>query len=87
MSQSHLLDKLYVNLDVLGASVMNWIGCRVHNTDIIIIDNGHTSKRDVKLIDKLPEPTTLGHNMGDITLLCLSSGVGDNGLSLGRPGD
>jgi hypothetical protein len=55
----------------------------VDNTDFVIIGNGHTNKRDMKLLKKLSEPTTLGHNMGDNIVSYLGARAGDNGLSLG----
>jgi hypothetical protein len=32
----------------------------------------------MKLLEKLSEPTTLDHNVGDDTVLCLNIGAGDN---------
>jgi hypothetical protein len=83
LSQSHFFaNKAYVNLDVLGVPIMKRIGCHVDITNIIIMDNGRTSKRAVKLLEKLPAPRTLDHRIGDGMILCLVAGAGDSGLSL-----
>jgi hypothetical protein len=37
----------------------------------------------MKLLEKLSEPTTLGHNMGDNIVSYLGARAGDNGFSLG----
>ena len=55
----------------------------VDNTDFVIIGDGHTNQRGVKLLEKLSEPTTLDHNMGDNIVSYLGARAGDNGLSLG----
>jgi hypothetical protein len=80
LAQSDLLaDKVNVNLDMLGAPVMNWIGRHVDCTHIVAINDNRMSNRDVKLLKKLPKPATFDGS----TVLSLSTGARDSGLALG----
>jgi hypothetical protein len=88
LSQSHLLtDEVDVDLDVLRAAMMNWVGCHVDSTNIVSKNNSRRRNRDVKFLEKLPQPAAFGHNMCHGPVLSLSAGAGDCGLSLGCPRD
>jgi len=40
-TESHLLmDKMDVDLNVLGTAVVDRIGCHVNNVDVVTVDNG-----------------------------------------------
>ena len=58
-------DELDVDLDMLGATMMDSVGDHIDRADIVTIDNGRKSKQDVKLLEKLAQPTTLGDDVGD----------------------
>ena len=36
-----LVEEVNINLDVLGTSMMNWIGCHIDNIDVVAIDDRH----------------------------------------------
>ena len=86
LSQGDLLkDEVKVNFNVLRATMMNGVGCHVDSTDIVAVDNRRRSNGDVELLQELAQPTTLGHHMSNITVLCFCIGAGDCGLTLGGP--
>jgi hypothetical protein len=88
LAQSDLFaDKVNVNLDMLGAPMMNRICRHVDCTHIVAINDSRTSNQDVELLKYLSKPAAFGDSMGDGTVLSLSTGARDNGLALGRPGD
>jgi hypothetical protein len=88
LAQSDILaDKVNINLDMLGAPMMNRIGRHVDCTHIVAINDSRTSNRDVELLKKLPKPVAFGDSMGDGMVLSLSTGAWDSGLALGRLGD
>ena len=88
MSQGHLLvDKVGVNLNMLRALVVDWVGCHIDNAHIVTVDNRRRGKRDMKLLKKLAKPATLGRSMGHSTILHLGARTGDGGLMLGGPRD
>ena len=60
-----LADEVDINLDMLGATMMDSVGDHIDRADIVTIDNGRKSKHDVKLLEKLAQPTTLGDDVGD----------------------
>ena len=84
--KSHLLShEVNVELNMLRATMMNGVGREVDCRDIVTVDNG--GLRDVKeqLLEKLPEPRTLGDGIGHNTILSLNTGAGYRGLSFRRP--
>jgi len=46
-------DELDVDLDMLGATMMDRVGGHIDRADVVAIDNGRNSKRDLKLLEKL----------------------------------
>ena len=86
LAQGDLLtDEVDINLNVLRASVINWIGCHVDNADIVTVDNHRRSNGNIELLQELAQPATLGHHMSNSTVLCFGTGAGDRGLTLGGP--
>ena len=48
-----LPDEVEVNLNMLGALMLNWIGGHVDGADVITIHQRRAAKRSVKLLLKL----------------------------------
>jgi hypothetical protein len=54
VAKRHLLpDEVNVDLDMLGATVLNWVRSHVDCTDIITKDNGRSVKGMMKLLEEL----------------------------------
>jgi hypothetical protein len=88
MADGNLLsDKMKINLHMLGALMLNGVGGEVHGVDIITVDKGGPRQWGLELVEQLSQPSGLSHAVGNGTILGLSTGVGDNGLPLGRPGN
>ena len=51
--QGDLADEVDVDLDMLGAIMMDRVGGHIDRADVVAIDNGRNSKRDLKLLEKL----------------------------------
>jgi hypothetical protein len=76
LAQSDLLvDKVNINLDMLGAPMMNRIGRHVDCTHIVTINDSRMSNRDVELLKKLSKPAAFDDSMGDDTVLSPSTGA------------
>jgi hypothetical protein len=76
---------MYVNLNVLGSSMFNWIRGHVDGGHVVTIDKCGRLERTMKLLKKLTEPTTLCNRMSHSVILCFSTGSRDRSLALGRP--
>ena len=88
MTKRNLLpNKVDINLNVLGALTMNRVGGEVDRRNIVTVDNRGLVNRRQELMQKLMKPGTLGYNVGNGSVLRFSTGVVDNRLPLGRPGD
>jgi hypothetical protein len=86
LAERHLLaHEVYVDLNMLGTAMLDWITGHVGSTDIVAEDNGSRTQRAMKLMEKLTEPTTLTHSMSYNTILSLSTRARDHGLTLRRP--
>ena len=54
LSQGHLLaNKMNVNLDVLRATMVNWISSLIYSTNVVTIDNGSLGEGNMKLLKQL----------------------------------
>jgi hypothetical protein len=84
LSKRHLLaNEVNVNLYVLRVSVVvNRVGRHVDGTHVVTVDNGGGGESNMKLLKQLADPVALGDGVGDHTVLGLSAGPGDSGLSL-----
>jgi hypothetical protein len=80
-----LSDKMKINLHMLGALILNGVSGEVHGADIIAVDKGAPIWQGLELMEQLSQPSGLSHAIGNGTILGLSAGAGDDGLSLGRP--
>jgi hypothetical protein len=51
LAERHLLpDEVDVDLDMFGATMLNWVRSHVYRTDIIAEDNSRSAKRMMKLL-------------------------------------
>ena len=86
VTESNMLTyEVNVQLNVLGATMMNGVGGEVDSGDVVTEDNGGLVNRTSKLRKELSKPGALGNCIGDSTILGLSARTGDRSLSLGRP--
>jgi hypothetical protein len=84
VTESNLLtNKVDVQLNVLGATMMNGIGGEVDNGDVVAEDSGGLVNRTGELRENLTKPSALSNCIGHHTILSLSARPGDDGLALG----
>jgi hypothetical protein len=76
------LNKMKINLHMLGALMLNGVGGEVHNADIVAVDEGAPRRRGLELAEQLTQPGGLSHAVGNGTILGLSAGAGDDSLPL-----
>jgi hypothetical protein len=79
--------KVEVNLDMLHALVLNGIGGEVDGTDIVVVNKGALRQRSMELLKQLPQPAGLHHAIGHGLVLNLGTQMGDDILTLQRPGE
>jgi len=48
-----LTDEVDVDLDMLGATMMDRVGGHIDRADVVAIDNGRNNNRNVKFLEKL----------------------------------
>jgi hypothetical protein len=82
-----LSDKMKINFHMFGALMLNGVGGEVHDADIVAVDEGAPRWRDLELVEQLTQPGGLSHAIDNNMILGLSTGAGDDGLPLGRPGN
>jgi hypothetical protein len=58
-----LKDEVDVDLDVLRATVLNWIGRHVYGTHVVAVDYRRCFHREVQVLEELAQPAALGDNM------------------------
>jgi len=63
-SKSHLLaDEVDVDLDVLGTTVVDRVGCHVDSADVVAVDDCSNLQRDMEFLKKLPQLAALGDDL------------------------
>ena len=88
MTKGHLFpNKMNILLNVLGPSMMHRVSGEVDRRDVIAVDHCGTVNRARELLKQLAKPRTLGDDIGDRTILSLSTRTRDRRLPLGRPRD
>ena len=80
-----LQHEVKINLNVLGAWMLDRVGGHVDGADVVTIDQGSTSRRCMKLKEKLAQPGGFGNTISHSTVLCLCAGSGHCVLPLRRP--
>jgi hypothetical protein len=79
-------DKVKINLNMLGALVMNGVGGEVDDADIVTVDQSDSRQGAMKLHKQLSKPTRRCHAVGHGMVLRLIARTGDNVLTLRGPG-
>ena len=74
-SGNPLSDEVEVDLDVLGALMLNGVGGHVDGADVVAVDQNSSTKGDVKFLEKLSQPRHLCNSIGDNAILSLSTGA------------
>jgi hypothetical protein len=72
---------------MLGALMLNGVGGEVHGVDVVAVDKAAPRQWGLELVEQLSQSSDLSHAVGNGTILGLSAGAGDDGQSLGRPGN
>ena len=78
-------NEVKINLDVLGALMLDGVGSHVHRADVVTVYQNCTTKGSVELMKKLSQPGRLGDCIGDGAILGFGAGSGDCILPLGGP--
>jgi hypothetical protein len=76
-------NKVNVNLNMLGTTMLNWIGCHVDCKNIVTINDCSLLERSMEFSKKLAKPHGLSESMGDSSVFSLRSG--NCNLPFGRP--
>ena len=83
-AKSYLLaDEVDVDLDVLGMTMVDRVGCHVDNANIVAVDNCGNLQRNVELLKNLPQLAALGDNVSNRPILGLRIGPGYRDLPFG----
>ena len=82
-----LTDEVDVNLDVLRATMMDWVGGHIDSTHIVAVDYRGERNRNVQLLEELTQPAALSHSVSHNTILSLCAGARHRRLALGGPRD
>ena len=86
-SGNPLANEVEVDLDVLGALMLNRVGGHVHRADVVTVDQDGSTERNVKFLEKLAQPRSLCDSTSDDAILGFCTGVRDILLPLIRPRD
>jgi hypothetical protein len=78
-----LLNKIEINIHMLGALMLNRVGGKVHDTNVVVVDKGAPRRRALELMEQLMQPCGLNDVVGDGTVLSLRAGLGDDCMSFG----
>ena len=88
LAKSHsVTNEVQVDLDMLGALMLNGVTSEIGSTDVITIYNGGSGGRVFKLKEKLAQPTGPGDTICNTSIFRFGTGAGGGGLPLGGPGD
>jgi hypothetical protein len=82
-----LTDKVKINLNMLGALILNGVDGEVDGADVVTVDQSGTRLGDVQLHKQLTKPTHLCHIVGHSAILRLSARMRDGMLTLRGLGD
>ena len=76
-----------IDLNVLGALMLNRVGGHVDGTDVVAVDQRSVPRRCMKLNEKLTQPSGFCNTISHCAILSFSTGPGDCILPLRRPGN
>jgi hypothetical protein len=65
---------------VLGAAVVDRVGCHVDSADVVTVDNCGNLQGNMKFLKELTKPTSLGNHVSNSPVLGLRTGPGHRGL-------
>jgi hypothetical protein len=82
-----LADEVEINLNMLGALVLDGVGGEVDGVDVVAVDQSGPRQGVVQLHEQLTKPAHLRHVVGHGAVLCLSAQTGDDVMALRGPGD
>ena len=86
LTQGHTIaNEVKVDLDVFGSLILNWVSGHVDGADVVAEHNRGGGRWSMKLVEKLPDPTSLSNGVGNSTVLGFSTGTRNSVLPLGRP--
>jgi hypothetical protein len=77
-----LVDKVKINLNMLGALVLNGVGGEVDDAYVVAVDQSTPRQGAVQLHKQLMKPACLCHAVGHNAVLCLNVRAGDDALTL-----
>jgi hypothetical protein len=84
LAESHLFtDKMDVDLNVLGTTMVDWVCCHIDSADVVTVDNCGDLQGNMKFLEKLSKPTALCDHMSNSPVLSLRTGPGHCGLPFG----
>jgi hypothetical protein len=82
-----LTDKVKINLNMLGALVLNGVDGKIDDAIIVALDQTGPGQGAMQLHKQLSRPTRLCHAIGHGAILRLSARTGDDVLTLRGLGD
>jgi hypothetical protein len=82
-----LMDKVKINLNMLGVLVLNGVGGEVDGTDVVTVNQSDLWQGAAQLHKQLMKPTLLYHIVGHGAVLHLYARTGDDTLTLWEPGN
>jgi hypothetical protein len=80
-------DEVDVNLDMLGALMLNEVDGEVDDADVVAVDESALRQWGIEFLEELSEPISFGHAIGHGAVLSLVTRPGDDVLPLGGSGD
>jgi hypothetical protein len=80
-----IVNKVQIDLDVLGALVLDGVRQHVDSANIVAEHNRSWRRWSMKLVEELTNPSSLSNDIGHITVLSLSAGTRDRVLPLQSP--
>ena len=84
LSQSNFVtNEVNIYLDVLRATMMNWISSHVDGADVVAVDDRRRRDGRMELLKQLTKPTSLSHSVRNSTILSLRTRTRDRSLAFG----
>jgi hypothetical protein len=77
-----LTDKVKINLNMLGALMLNKVGEEVDDDDVVTVNQSGPRQADVQLHKQLIKPTRFCHAVGHDAVLRLRTRMRDDVLTL-----
>jgi len=86
-SSNVLSDEEKINLNVLGALMMNGVGGHVDNADVVAVDQRSMLRWSMELEKKLSQPGDFNNAISHNAILGFGTRSGNRVLPLRRPGN